>query len=280
MSLKTLLVCLNETDRADALISAAVNLASRSGAHVIGLYVIPAMQVYPAVGMYMTAEVFEGHRKYFQERADGVETRFNEAMRKEGLSSEWRRVESTSPLVADVVIDHGLAADLVLISQTNTESEDGVELDFAERVVMEAGRPVLIIPLYGTFSTVGASVLVGWNSTRESARAVFDAVPLMQSADKVYVCWVDPKKDEAVAGQLPGSEIAASLARHGIKATVEPLPTSGLMAGEALISHASDIGADLLVMGAYGHTRMREFVFGGATRYVLQSMTVPILLSH
>jgi nucleotide-binding universal stress UspA family protein len=145
---------------------------------------------------------------------------------------------------------------------------------------MEAGRPVLIVPLYGNFSNIGTCVLAGWNATRESSRAIFDAVPLMQAADKVYVCWVDPSKDEDAAGQLPGAEIAATLARHDIKATVEPLPTSGLMAGEALISHAADIGADLLVMGAYGHTRMREFVFGGATQYVLQSMTLPVLLSH
>ena len=280
MTCKTIVVCLNETDRADTLIAVASGLAARCEAHVIGLYVIPAMQVYPAVGMYMTAEVFEGHRKYFQERADGVAARFKEAMRREGLSSDWRHVESTSPLIADVVIQHGLAADLVVISQTNKDSEDGVELDFAERVVMEAGRPVLIVPLYGNFSNIGTCVLAGWNATRESSRAIFDAVPLMQAADKVYVCWVDPSKDEDAAGQLPGAEIAATLARHDIKATVEPLPTSGLMAGEALISHAADIGADLLVMGAYGHTRMREFVFGGATQYVLQSMTLPVLLSH
>ena len=280
MSCKTLVVCLNETERAEALISVTAELARRCGAHVIGLYVIPAMQVYPAVGMYMTAEVFEGHRKYFQERADSVAARFNEAMRKQGLSAEWRRVESTSPLVADTVIEHGLEADLVIVSQTNKESADGVELDFTERVVMETGRPVLLIPLYGNFTAVGTSILAGWNGTREAARAIFDAVPLMKLADKVHVCWVDPKKDARVAGQLPGAEIATSLSRHGIRATVEPLPTSGLMAGEALISHASDMGADLLVIGAYGHSRMREFVFGGATRYVLQSMTVPVLMSH
>jgi nucleotide-binding universal stress UspA family protein len=280
MSCKTLIVCLNETERAEALISVTADVAARCEAHVIGLYVIPAMQVYPAVGMYMTAEVFEGHRKYFQERADGVEARFNEVMRKQGLSSEWRRVESTSPLVADTVIEHGIEADLVIVSQTNKESEDGVELDFAERVVMECGRPVLLIPLYGNFASVGTSILVGWNATREAARAIFDAVPLMRHAKKVHICWVDPKKDAQLAGQLPGAEIATSLSRHGINASVEPLPTSGLMAGEALISHASDVGADLLVIGAYGHSRMREFVFGGATRYVLQSMTVPVLMSH
>jgi nucleotide-binding universal stress UspA family protein len=280
MPCKTLLVCLNETDRADTLISVNANLARRFEAHVIGLYVIPAMQVYPAVGMYMTAEVFEGHRKYFQERAASIEARFNEAMRKQGLSSEWRRIEASSPLVADTVIEHGFEADMIVVSQTNRETEDGVELDFTERVVMETGRPVLIIPLYGKFETVANTVLVGWNGTREAARAVFDALPIMQVADKVYICWVDPKKELQDVGQLPGAEIATSLARHGIKATVEPLPTSGLMAGEALISHASDLGADLLVMGAYGHSRMREFVFGGATRYVLQSMTVPVLLSH
>jgi nucleotide-binding universal stress UspA family protein len=280
MPLKTILVCLNDIDRCEALIDASIDLAARHDGHVIGLYVIPAIQVYPAVTIAVTPEIFEAQQSYFREKSGQVKARFEERVRQNAASGEWRCVDSLTPVVADAVNEHGRATDLIVVGQVDEESDTGVELDFVERVVMESGRPVLILPRAWKPGALGNRVLVGWNATREAARAAHDALPILAEAQDVRFVWVDPQKSLEPSGNLPGAEIAQSFARHGVKATAEPLPTPGLNAGEALLNRALDHGADLLVMGAYGHSRMREFVFGGATRFVLRRMSIPTLLSH
>ena len=149
---------------------------------------------------------------------------------------------------------------------------------------MESGRPVLIIPRTGHFAPLGEGIVekavVGINGTRESARAMFEALPLLKRVKETRLVWVDPYRQSGEAGEVPGAEEAAVLSRHGLKAVAEPMMTDGRNAGEALLMRANDLGADLLVMGAYAHSRMREFVFGGATRHVLEHMTIPVLMSH
>lgn len=279
MSYRTILVSLNDTDRLEEALMLTAGLQDAHGAHVVGLFVIPAMQIYPTIGMEITPDVFEGHRAYFKEQSSHVKDRFDAIIAREGLSAELRVVDSPSPLVADTVIDHGRYADLIVITQVNRDGEEGVELDFDERVVMEAGRPVLVLPRKTLPKTL-KRVVAGWNGTRESARALFDTLPVLKRAEEVRIIWVDPQRERERAGFLPGAEIATSLSRHGAKTIAEPLPTSGMNAGEALLQKARDLGADLLVMGAYGHSRMREFVFGGATRHVLRHADIPVLMSH
>jgi nucleotide-binding universal stress UspA family protein len=136
------------------------------------------------------------------------------------------------------------------------------------------------VPYYGRFEQCGRRALIGWNGTREAAKAAFDAVGILKHSDLVYVSQIELEESEEETGPYPGAELAKALARHGIKTTAERLARSEVDAGEALLSHASDVGADLIVMGAYGHSRLREFILGGATRTMLQAMTVPILMSH
>jgi nucleotide-binding universal stress UspA family protein len=279
MAYRTILVSLNDATRLEQALALAAGLQEEHGAHIIGLFVIPAMQIYPTVGMEITPDVYEGHRAFFKDQAEKVKKRFNDMIAREGLSAELRIIDSASPLAADMVIDHGRYADLIVVTQVDREGEEGVELDFDERVVMEAGRPVLVLPRADLPKKL-AKVLVGWNGTRESARALFDALPILKRADEATVVWVDPQRERDMAGVLAGADIAAILARHGVKVTSEPLATAGLNAGEALLQRARDGGADMLVMGAYGHSRMREFVFGGATRHVLRNAKIPVLMSH
>lgn len=285
MTYKTILVCLNEIARNSVLLNLASAIAVKQDAHVIGLYVLPAVSVYPVVAPGMFAQLVEEFRDSFTARSAEVRQQFELHMRKQALHSEWRLVDSNLPDVAPTVIEHAFQSDLVVVSQVDPHNATGIEADFAERVVMESGRPVLVVPVYGDFSECGRRALVAWNGRREAARAAFDAVPLLKTCDGVHVTWLDPQKSLDVAGSLPGAslpgaELATALARHGIKVTAEGLPTSGIGVGEALLSHASDLGADLLVMGACGHSRTREYVFGGATRTIFDSMTVPVLMSH
>lgn len=279
MTEKTILVCLNDVERTDQMLSVLKGLSGKMPVHYIGLYVIPAIQVYPSAGMQLSSQVYDGFQKFYRDHAADVKAKFEKLLSTEGLRGEWRQVQSASTVIAETVIEEGKMADLVIVPQSRSDGESSIEAEFTEEVVMGCGRPVLIIPSYGNFEDFGKSVLVAWNGTRESSRAVFDSMPFLKGADKVDVSWLNPDKEEEGI-DLPGAEIATVLARHDIKVLVEAIPTGGLAAGEALLSHASDIGADMLVMGAYGHSRMREFVFGGATRTILESMTVPVLMSH
>jgi nucleotide-binding universal stress UspA family protein len=284
MAYKTVMVLLNDADRAQQLLDAAGGVALRCDAHLIGLYVIPAAQVYADVGMIATPVLFEGYRDLFKGKLEEVRRRFEDRVKRDGLKGEWRAIDSTYPNIAESAIAHGRQADLIVISQIAGESDSSIESDLAERLIMETGRPVLMMPRKGRFAPNGEGfaekALVGINGTRESARAMFDSLPLLNLVKETRVIWVDPYRQQSEAGEVPGAEEAAALSRHGLNVVAEPMMTNGRNAGEALLLRANDLGADLVVMGAYAHSRMREFVFGGATSHVLQHMTVPVLMSH
>ncbi len=279
MSVKTILLSLNDPSRAEALVEAAGRLALDHDAHVTGLFVVPAMRVYPVVTLQVPPEFFEAQRKAFEKQADEVRAIFEEYCERNMIPHEWRVEHSLSPLIADSVIGHALRADLVVASQPESEETADIESDFAERIMMETGRPVLFIPRVGRYETIGREVVCGWNATREATRAIHDALPLLRKARQVHLAWVDPQKDET-AEDLPGADMAAALSRHGVNAAAEELVSGGLEVGEVLLNHISETGADLLVMGAWGHSRLREYVFGGATQHLLEHMTAPVLFSH
>jgi nucleotide-binding universal stress UspA family protein len=280
MSYKTILVSLNEVGRLSELVAAAVTLARETGAHVSGLYVVPAVQVYPSVGFEAAPQVFEGNRSFFKENGARVKQAFEEAMRREGLSFDFHQVDAHTPVIADEVVASGRVADLVIVSTTNPEEITGVERDFVEQTVMALGRPVIVLPYKGKATVSLNEVIIGWNGGREAARATFDALPLLKKAGKVRVVRIDPQKDPSLRGSVAGADLAEALARHGVRAEAQGYPTDGQDEGQALMRCAEDSGAGLIVMGAYGHSRLAEFIFGGATRFVLNRLVCPVLMSH
>ena len=280
MTYKTILVSLNEVNRVAETTTAAVSVARQTGAHVSGLYVIPAVQVYPSVGFEAAPQVFEGNRSYFKDNAARVKQSFEETMRREGLSYDFHQIDARTPVIADEVISAGRCADAVIVSATNPDEITGVERDFVEQVVMGVGRPVIVLPFKGDAKVSTEEIVVGWDGGREAARAAFDALPLMKKAGKVRIVRVDPQKDPSLRGSVAGADLAEALARHGVKAETQGFPTDGMDEGQALMRCADDCGAGLIVMGAYGHSRLTEFIFGGATRFVLTRMTRPVLMSH
>jgi nucleotide-binding universal stress UspA family protein len=171
-----------------------------------------------------------------------------------------------------------LGADLLVLGQRLEPGDppSGVGPDFNESVLFASGKPALLIPTIYKAEPIGRIVLVGWKPTREAARAVTAALPFLKRAQQVHVaCWSEPEGDAD-----PGPDIEASLRRHGVKAIVHRDVASTREVGELLLSRAADLSADLLVMGCYGHTRVREWALGGASRSVMQTMTVPVLTAH
>ncbi len=180
---------------------------------------------------------------------------------------------------AEVVTLHARYADLAVLGQHDPDGPDS-RRGVVEAALFGAGRPVLVVPYAGRFPGAGRRVLVAWNASREAARAVNDALPILEQAEAVTVLAVNPRQGIGGHGEAPAADIALHLARHGVKATAEQVAAPAVGDAEALLNAVAERGADLLVMGGYGHSRLCEMALGGVTRTVLRSMTAPVLLSH
>ncbi len=276
MSYKTILVSLNETGRLPQVVAAAGMLGRVLKAHVTGLYVIPSVQVYPSVGFEAAPQVFEGNRTFFRDNAAKVRADFEAAMQREKVSFDFHQIDARTPLIADDTIACGRSADALVVSATNPDEITGVERDFVEQVIMGVGRPVIVLPGTGEAKLSLDEVVVGWDGGREAARAAFDALPLLKAAKKVRLLRAGMQKDTTPKG----ASLSETLVRHGVKAETEAFATEERDAGQALLRCADGCGAGLIVMGAYGHSRLAEFIFGGATRFVLGRLNRPVLMSH
>src|SRR5687767_13869316 len=207
---RTILVSLNEIERLDALLDGTTAIAKTQGAHLLGLYVIPAPTVYPAVGPYVVPEIFDGLTRYFEEQSKNARAKFDLALRRHGLSGEWLEVRAQSPTLSETVSELGRSADLVVLSEINLEGRTGGVLDFAENVIPAAARPVLILPRALSGQLHGDVVACGYNGSKEASRALHEAMPLLIQASEVRLIWVDPPEGEPVDLMSPGSLMAAS----------------------------------------------------------------------
>src|SRR5262245_2086876 len=273
MSYKTILVHIDERARRAERLQVGFDLAATYEAHLVGLFALDAAYIPSyalAEGGSMMQEIERRRRK---ETAARAETEFRQAERRAGGKSEWRL--SMDGALAAVTLS-ARYADLVVVGQP--EPGDGLAKAFAGELVLSVGRPVLFVPYAGRFPEVGKRVLVAWNASREATRAVSDALPLLRRAQSVELVAFDP--GSADHGEMPAADVALYLARHGVKATAARQSAPQLDIGSQILSRAADTSADLIVMGGYGHSRLRELVLGGVTRSMLEAMTVPVLMSH
>ena len=274
---KTLLVPVDGREKSTRSLELACRIAARFDSHLVGLFVRPSGYIPSPARMDGTEKMLrELQRKVAEELAHEARARFDSVVKPAGLQrAEWRTAEG---LRAETVALHARYADLVVINQTDPESPDATH--FGDSILLAVGRPVLLVPYIGESSRFGRNILVCWNASREASRAVTDSLPLLRAAEKVTVLSVDGEASRAGHGESPSSDIALYLARHGVNAVAAQAISASVEVGSVILSRASDLGADLIVMGAYGHSRAREIVMGGATRTVLRSMTVPVLMSH
>jgi nucleotide-binding universal stress UspA family protein len=277
MPYKTILVHLNDKRRAEALLEPAVRLAGRHNAHLIGMHVhasMPAAPI-PVPGSQVLGSVAAAERQ----AADEIAAIFARMTANQPCVAEWRALKVPHVDLAPVIMDHGRAADLIIAGQTDPDWDLSPLSGFPERLALESGRPVLVVPYVGRYAEVGRNVVVAWKAGREAARAAFDALPFLLAAETVRILEIKERGDERPA-LAPDTSIAAALARHGLRPSVHTSVLGDIGIGDEILSRLADLGADLLVMGAYGHSRMREIVFGGATRHIARHMTIPTLFSH
>ena len=276
MPYKDLLVYADSRPECAVRVELACALAARHRAHLTALHVMMPWPVPAFVEAGLPRDVHEMRDRTLHEIAERVEKSVQGAARTAGIEVEWTAQHGELP---EAVMARARCADVTVLGQVGDEGpDDPLERGLLEALLMGSGRPLLIVPRYGKFPRLGERVLVAWNGTREAARAVNDALPILVEAREVTVLTVNPPGDSP--RDVPAGDIALHLARHGVKATAASLRADDLAVGDLLLSRASDLGADLIVMGGYGHSRLREMALGGATRHLLRHMTVPVLLSH
>ena len=276
MSIKTILVHIDAGPRCSARIEVAIRLALQHEAHLVGLQALTPFEPPGYVMAEMGPAVIDAQKQVAAGEMARAEAAFSKQASVAGLRNvEWRTAIDDP---VDAMTLHARYADLIVIGQADAAYNSYMPADFPERLVLAAGRPVLIVPAVGSFSSIGSRILVAWNPSREATRAVTDAIPLLRLAGNVHVMAVNPKLGEH--GAVAGADIGLYLARHGVRVEVKSDRGAEIDVGNELLSRAADLDADLIVMGGYGHSRLKEWVLGGATRTILKSMTVPVLMSH
>jgi len=297
--IRRILVHVNDSPRSREVLLLAARLAAEHGAELSAMYAVEP----PPPGAYLTPEAStiaaQMTLEAEQARRDAAKALVEAAARDAGVALPLS-MASGEPLAA--LLHEAHTADLLVLGQHDPKTPDGCGAAMAGRILMGAGCPLLFVPyvdwgaaLAGGRATCGERVLVAWSDKRESAQALRDALPLLQRAQRVQVVrFGHAAASDELAPPESLDAVVAHLKRHGVQATGhsfvtrEPTVaermrrpwTPDAPVAEALLSHAADVDADLIVMGGHGHSRAWELLLGGVTRTLLQSMTVPVLMSH
>lgn len=285
MTLKNILLHVDITRACDGREDAAIALASEHEAHLTALYCIGEIHIEGWAEWPM--DLIEEQKSKAVEYAERTLKRFREKAERAGISYETRSSHVYVNRIGEHIALHARYCDLVILGQNDPDDQATGGPRVVEDVLFSCGRPVLVVPYIGAPGhgreggvSFGHNAMVAWDAGREAARAVNDALPLLERARQVEVVAVNPDKGLRHHGDEPGADIALHLSRHGIEVEVKVVEARDLGTADTILSRISDRGGDLLVMGGYGHGRMREMVLGGVTRNILSHMTVPVLMSH
>ncbi len=278
MAYRTILLYLDGGARDEAALGVALHVAAFEQAHVAALHVIhpfsPALGAFGDAAAGVIADLQRDYVDEAQAAADALRKNAERRAEQAGIPFEWRLEEGSAD---DIVPIQARYADLTIANQIDPDSVNSSrKRGLAIQLVMDSGRPMLVVPYAGTFAAPGKRILVAWNGSREAARAVHDAMPFLRRADLVSLFSINPRQTDHIAG----FDISNQIARHGVKVEAVRTVSGDVSVGDLLLSEAADLDADMIVMGAYGHSRLREFILGGASQHILNCMTVPVFMSH
>ncbi len=256
-----------------AVLKLSGTLAGRFGAALEAVFVSVPPFIPASIDGMLTPQIIEAQQNIYKQRADAAKKALANVALPQG-KAHWTMLEG---MVGDAVLSRARYADLTILAQPAPEESDAAtDYDSPAEIVMGAGRPVLMVPYAGSFPDVGKRVLAAWSGTRESARALADALPFLTTAGEVTVLTVNPRGDAAAME----ADVKRWLGEHGVTAKTRVAHTQDIEVGDVLLSAAADLSADLIVMGAYGRSRLRELILGGATHSIFRHMTAPVLMSH
>ena len=255
----------------------AVSMGEIFGAHVLGVAVSYEPVIPGTVMGGIPPEIIESQRTESNKKARAAIARFEQAAKRAGISMETRTISTSISGAADQIGHIGRRFDLIVVGQPGRKDSLPDEV-IDEGVLFESGRPVIFVPFIQKGGMKLDRIMVCWDGSRAASRAIADAIPLLKKAKQVEVVIISDKPNKR--DEVPGADLGQHLARHGLKVDVKRITSPDIDVPSTILSHAADSSADMIVMGGYGHSRLREFVLGGATRGLLESMTVPVLMSH
>lgn len=279
MTYRSIFVHVDDGDDTERRLDIATRLANAYPAQLVGSYLVPAHTPNAFAKAMMASEIARQTRRQTVEDVDAAEQVFRAAAAAAGVTDVAWHKSWGDPF--DAAVLESRYSDLAVLGQPNRESPNAsFNAEMANAVLMLSGRPVLFVPCFGVTDTLGQRILIAWKDSRESARAVADALPLLKDAKEVHAVAITADADESQRDIKTDQQVREFLLRHNVKAVVKRVVAQDIEAGELLLSHAADISADMIVMGGYSRPRITQLVWGGVTRVLLNSMTVPVLMSH
>ena len=255
----------------------AISVADAFEAHVLGVAFAYEPIIPGTVMGGIPPEFIEAQRVESDKRAKAAVSRFEQAAKRAGISFETRIISASISGAADQLGRLGRRFDLVVVGQPEREKSVPDEV-LDEAVLFDSGRPVIFVPFIQQAGLKLDRVMVCWDGSRAATRAIADALPFLRKAKQVEIVMVANGRSKS--DEIPGADLGQHLARHGLKVEVKRITSPDIDVASTILSYAADSSADMIVMGGYGHSRLREFILGGVTRGLLESMTVPALMSH
>ncbi len=275
--IKDLVVNLSLGVTRDPAAEYAISIAEAFDAHICGVAFVYDPIVPPSVMGGIPSEIIDVQRSESEKAATSAIARFEAASKRSSLSSEHRALEASLGGSGDLFGSLARRFDLSVVGQA--EPKHGPAQEFViEGALFGSGRPVVVVPYIHKSALKLDRVLICWDGSRPATRAIADAMPFLQRSQALDVVIVASGREKT--DEIPGVDIGEHLARHGLKVEVKRIVATDIDVPNTILSHAADSGADFIVMGGFGHSRLREFVLGGATRGILAAMTVPTLMSH
>ncbi|UOA14224.1 MULTISPECIES: universal stress protein [Sulfitobacter] len=279
MTIKTILACLTDARSAKSVLAAAALIARRHDAHVIGLHTVESLAVYPGVALHVPDIVFTEYGRSQVAQSEDIKEIFETAYQAEEFAREWRLLHSQSETAAERIVESAHCADIVLMAAADPDADTAAHARLLESVIRDAGRPVLVVPQDFSGDHLGQSIVLGWNGTREAVRAAHDALVLLQAGDCAHILRVNDHSHDAGLKASSG-DLAAAFDRHGIETTLVERSWERPGVAAALSREAMERGADMVAVGAFGHSRAYDLVIGAATRDLLRHSEVPVLFSR
>jgi nucleotide-binding universal stress UspA family protein len=284
MTFKDLLVYIDQRPAAAARLEAALTLATAFDAHLTALHLIAEPFVPSGTGsmsgLHLPEELIRQHIAQAEAEAESILTQARDAAAARGVTIAVRRESGPLDRLPNLLARYARHADLTLVGQPDLETGGVDDAILAEAAFVDSGRPALVVPRDQPVHLPPRRAVIAWDGSREAARAMGEAIPLLRAAETTTVLIVDGHDASSHPGERPGTEVATHLGRHGIRAEVREVASGSAGVADTVLHEASNDGADLLVMGGYGHSRLREMFIGGVTRHVLDHLTMPVLLAH
>jgi nucleotide-binding universal stress UspA family protein len=276
--LKDIVVNLSPANIVDGAGAYAVSAASVFKAHLSGVAFVYAPEVPGTIvpGDF-SANLIEAERLESEKNVRAATTSFSTRAKQTGISFETHEMTGSASDAAECFSNIARRFDLAIVGQSPPNGTMMQDL-IVEAALFDSGRPIIVVPYIQKEPMTLGRVMVCWDGGRAAARAIADAMPLLRHANMVEILILAGERGKQ--DEVAGADMGQHLARHGLNVSISRVPLGDVDVADAILSHAADSGADFIVMGGYGHSRLREFILGGATRGLLQSMTVPVLMSH